>query len=471
MKVTQILYLLVFVGVIVCIVTSTRLVDPEGFEDIKAGLPVNTVSEPTIAKGVEPTRLSIQAMPNASQPGTLPFAPYGQEASVGSYQYQDPAQMPATFQQISSIYQDIRTFLVFEGVSISNSSDPSVQLPLTQLRADSQRLEQELAVLKKNPGVQSSLTQQNTADIQGGLVFLQRKVRLFQTAGVVNTGVTKEGFTDASADTSKTRATQADLQELATKVYAAILTLSSSGTTDLVVQARITKLQRMYSDLQDMITKLDNGTLTPNNIPLYKEDINAILPNLADPSIDISSLNTANTIQNTTNTMQNAANSMQNTMNDVLTSIKDNGMVHVNIELGYNGPEYNKTKTSSNPNPKPRCKAKAKAQEEEDTTTSDQSMHTSSPFDSAIPGAEQNNSKVGGLDWKNRAETICEQVRLRGLDPLDFGCLAKGTTVSPAYSWRGYTKMICGRLGATMDPNLPIMSGCPPQRWAGWNLY
>jgi hypothetical protein len=450
MKVTQILYLVIFVGIIVYIVTSTRLSDSEGFKD--AGLPVNSVSEPTIPKGVEPKRLSIQAMPNASQPGTLPFGPYGQQASVGSYQYQDPAQLPATLKQIRRLYEDLKGFLVFEGVSIANSSDPSVQLPLTQLRADSQRLEEEIAVLKKNSGIQSSLTQQNLADIRGALTFLQRKVRLFQTAGVIST---TEGFESGSggddSESDLTRATQEDLEELQAKVYAAILTLSSSGSTDLVVQARIKNLQNMYSGLEGMVQKLNKGIWTEDDIPLYKADVSSLMPKLDDPSADIS-------IQFSTdsgNTMPEAGNSLEGLVGNVINSIKDNGMIHVNMELGYNGSGYGLGK------------AQAKAQ----ANAEDQDMTTASPFDSTVSGAEQNNSKVGGLNWKGRAESICEQVRLRGLDPLDFGCLAKGATMSPAYSWRGHTKMVCGRLGSTMEPNLPIMSGCPPQEWPGWNAF
>jgi hypothetical protein len=96
------------------------------------------------------------------------------------------------------------------------------------------------------------------------------------------------------------------------------------------------------------------------------------------------------------------------------------------------------------------------------------------PFDSVTPGMDDranaisNLSKAARFDWKKRTETICDQIRLRGLDPLDFGCIAKGSMMSPAYSWRGHAKMVCGRLGATMDPDLPVTCGCPPQEWKGW---
>jgi hypothetical protein len=102
-------------------------------------------------------------------------------------------------------------------------------------------------------------------------------------------------------------------------------------------------------------------------------------------------------------------------------------------------------------------------------------MGVNLPFDSSTPGmddrsASNNKNKASNFDWKKRAASICEQVRLRGLEPEDFGCIAKDSLMSPAYSWRGHSKMICGRLAATMDPGLPVTCGCPPSNWKGWTL-
>lgn len=473
MKTTQILYLLIFVGIITWIVTSKHL-DDEGFESL---LPVNSISEPVIAKGVEPTRLSVQVMPNSSTPGTLPFGPYGQMASVGSFPYQDPALLPAELEQMKKLYEDIRGFLGFEGASVASSSDPTVQLPLTQLRADSGRLQQEIAVLKKNPGIQASLTQQDTADIQGALSFLQRKVRLFQTSGLISNSCI-EGFEGSS----KTRATQDDLRVLQSRLYSAFITLSASGTTDPVVQARVTKLQKMYTDVTDMIKKLDNGTWKARDIPVYQEDINGILPKLSDTGTILTDIlssitNTSGSSKSSGSLQDFLINSIgEDTVKSFVKSFQRKGSLRVNVELGYNAMdsknkkdkmEYSKmydlldSRDSSNgysPN----------------DTVSDLSyapVKMDQAFDDSMPGAEENNSKVGGLDWKNRAMSICEQVRQRGLDPQDFGCIANDSKMSPAYSWRGYAKMVCGRLGATMDPNLPVVCGCPPQEWKGWNTF
>jgi hypothetical protein len=481
MKATQILYLLLFVCIIVWIVTSTDLLDHinEGFQNQTA-----TISEPVIPKGVEPARLSIQAMPNSAVPGTLPFGPYSQMASVGSYQYQDPAVLPAELKQINQLYEDIRSFLVFEGPSIADSSDPTVQLPLTQLRADSRKLQQEISVLEANSGIQSSLTQQTLADIQGELAFLQRKVRLFQTAGVITAGT--EGFQNMPSQ-PKTRASKADLQTLQTKIYAAILILSSSGTISPVTQARIKVLQAMYSSISDMINKLDKGIWTSSNIPVFKEDIATILPKLAKTDsqlMDIFSQKQNSTLSPIEKQLAGLVG--EDNASNVFKKLQDNGMFRLSVDLGYNvgGGKNNdgQIKYSTQMNLKPDGtlqSSNALRSRSNFESNAGSSMQMDLPFDSKTLGmddradlknTQENKSTPSGLDWKKRTTSICEQVRLRGLDPQDFGCIPEGSLMSPAYSWRGHAKMVCGRLASTLDPNLPVVCGCPPQNWKGWTL-
>ena len=466
MKTTQFLYLGLFVVVILWVVTSNHLLVSEGYQ--------NAPSEPVIAKGVEPTRLPIQAMPNESQVAQLPYGPYAQTASVGSYPYQDPATQSANLEQMKKLNEDVKTFLVFEGVSIADNSDPTVQLPLTQLRADSRKLEQEITVLNKNPGVQASLTQQDLADIEGSLTFLQRKVRLFQTSGVISDGI--EGFRNKESKT-KTRATKNDLIDMKDKIYAAILVLTSSGTTDPVVQARLKRLQNMYTAINDMIKKINNGTMTEASITIYKEDIKKLIPSMSKPQknmIDVFSKKGNSKL----NPIEKGLASLVGEENapSVFKNLKNNGSLRVSIDLGYNG-IGNKSRQSTKMNI---TNGKMDVGRTNDyDTREDSSMKMNSAFDSSTLGmddrAEAKGIKdlnvPGSLDWKKRTSSICEQVRLRGLDPLDFGCIKEGSLMSPAYSWRGHAKMVCGRLGSTLDPNLPVACGCPPQNWKGWGAF
>jgi hypothetical protein len=517
MKPTTVLYLLLLLGLIAWILNSTHLLDSakEGFEDLLS----SPISEPIVPKGLIPTTTDTAAMPNPTVPNGLPFGPYGQMASVGAFQYQDPAMMPAELTQMKKINEDLRAFLAFEGVHLANSSDPTVSLPLTQLRADSRKLQEEVSVLDKNPGVQSQLTQQSLADIDGALSFLQKKVRLFETAGVVSGG--SEGFQNmgnksnthskiakspkdvvkvigkavAEGDNrspkakegEKTKATKKDLELLQTKTYAAILTLSASGTVDPVVQARIKRLQEMYTALSDMITKLNKGQWTQKDIPVFKEDIQEVLPNLAKPQRDVKDVfsqgngKKLNAIEEQLSGLVGVDNAQ-----DVFKNLKERGMFRISMDLGYNvaggsskDPTYKRKldlqgdgtmRTSHGMHPHTTGNRRG-----DEKVSSNESLHTDTAFDSVSLGMDDNaiarssQPKASHFDWKKRATTICEQVKLRGLDPLDFGCIAKDSLMSPAYSWRGHAKMVCGRLGTTMDPDLPVVCGCPPQKWKGWS--
>lgn len=494
MKTTQILYLLLLVVAIVWAVNSTHLLDlkiNEGFSsgtssdsgpssDSDSGPGPVMPAEPNKPKIFNPIDLKTTYLPDPRLAGQLPYGPYAQQASVGSYPYKDPSLLSANPQQMKMLFEDIRGFLAFQGAEVANSSDPTVALPLTQLRSDNRRLQQEIAVLDRNPGIESSLTQQDVADIQESLTFLQRKVRLFETSGVIT-----EGFTGSNV---KTRATETDLQDLQSSIYSAILTLSSSGTVDAVTQARIVALQNMYNSITDMINKLDKGIWVATDVPVYKEDIAGILPNLAKPSTAISLV-----IPTTTSTTGSGSSSMVNTpigqaiaslvgtsnVDNVLQNFAKNGNFNVDFSFGYNAPGQNSSdsSTSTNYNASFNVGSNGDVTQHSGSSGSSGSSTTSgsnytpqltgSPFDTSTPSYLD--SSKSSLDWKTRNKAITEQIRLRGLDPADFGCLPTGSVMSPAFSWRGYTKMICGRLGATLDPGLPQACGCPPDNWSGWS--
>jgi hypothetical protein len=489
MKTSQIIYLIVFIGVVVWMATQTPIFDrvrrPEGFEN------PNERSEPVVPMGLPQVKLETSPGANPSEPGQLPFGPYAQMASVGSYQYQDPSLMPAVLQQMKQLREDIRGFLVFEGAQVASSSDPTVQLPLTQIRADSRKLDQEISVLENNQGIQSQLTQQDVADMQGALTFLQKKVRLFQTSGVIN----KEGFEDMSTGVIKTKATRVDLQVLQSKIYGSILSLSASGTTDPVVQARIKALQEMYSTISDMLNKLDQGIWSDLDIPVFKEDIENILPKLASPNESIGELFN----QSSGKPMSPATQALASVVGEqnadaVFKNLQENGMFRLNLDIGYNVPGTGKrmeAKQGYTVGPDGKLKKEELKTSMKDTketataiATADGRM-TEKPdeilqvvdtaYDAEMPGYMDRFSQgavgvAGNLDWKLRTEQICEQIRMRGLNPVDFGCIPRGSVMSPAYSWRGHAKMVCGRLAATTDPGLPETCGCPPQGWKGWTV-
>ena len=495
MKTTQILYLLLLIVAIIWVVNSTYLLDfkmNEGFASspvLQGPVPVMP-AEPIIPQVLDQVILKTNYLPDPRIAGELPYGPYAQQASVGSFPYQDPALQPADLHQMKMLFEDIRGFLVFQGVELMNTSDPTVSLPLTQLRSDSRRLQQEISILDRNPGIPSSLTQQDVADIQQQLTYLQKKVRLFQTSGVIT-----EGFTDAAE--VKTRATATDLQNLQSSIYAAILTLSSSGTVDAVTQARIVNLQDMYTSITDMINKLDKGIWTATDVPVFKEDIDGILPNLATPAKAIADLFSSSGSDSSSSGSTSAFAATPtgqalaelvgpSNLDTVLKNFQKNGNFNVDVSFGYNGPGESpsivstsspgSSQTSSGKNKPINYNASFEVGSNGDVKQVSSSgasdlyspQITGSPFDTSTPSYLD--TSKSGLDWKKRNKDICEQIRLRGLDPADFGCLPAGSVMSPAFSWRGYTKMICGRLGATLDSGLPQACGCPPDNWSGWTL-
>jgi len=482
MKAVQVIYLFLFIGIVVYVIRSKHLL--EGFQDSQQISTHLGNSDPVIPQGLKEDNLDTTAKPNSTEPSSLPFGPYAQTASVGAYQYKDPAIMPATNKQIKALYEDLQAFLVFEGVSIGESSDPSVSLPLTQLRADLERLQQELAVTENNPGVESSLTQQDLANIQGALIFLQRKVRLFQTSGVISDSNNKEGFMGAPPPTDILRATKSELQILLTKITSAILILSASGSTDPVLTARIKNLQRMYSDVSNMIKKLEDGTWTQKDVPISSQDVKKIIPNLANVNSKLPDITQDSDSGYKLNPVEEQIANLVGKSNarEVFERLKDKGMFRVTLDMGYNIPGTGTNGKEKSINIKKDFginKDGSLGFLDNGNMNVSPTVSIDGPYDSTMAGADDrdtvlnkinSNNIPSHLDWKERAKAVCKQVKARGLDPLDFGCIPEGSKLSPAYSWRGHTKMVCGRLGSTMDPSLPQTCGCPPPNWKGWTL-
>jgi hypothetical protein len=248
-----------------------------------------------------------------------------------------------------------------------------------------------------------------------------------------------------------------------------------------------------------MITKLNKGQWTQKDIPVYKEDIQEILPNLAKPQKDVKDVFSQGSGKklNPIEEQLSGLVGMENAQ-DVFKNLKERGMFRISMDLGYNVADPLNKKGGKNSTYKRQLNLKSDGSMHSSSgmhphssaennsmgpmgpmsrseLMGDRDLHTNSAFDTHSRGfddnamARSNLPQAAHFDWKKRATTICEQVKLRGLDPLDFGCIPKDSLMSPAYSWRGHAKMVCGRLGTTMDPDLPVVCGCPPQKWKGWS--
>jgi hypothetical protein len=114
-----------------------------------------------------------------TEPSTALLAPPpGQAASVNSKPSEDPALQKADAKRIQSVHESMMGFFQTDVPGLQKMGDASIQLPLATARSDFGRLRDELDVLKRNPGLESSLTQDDINGIEANLAYLQKKWRL-----------------------------------------------------------------------------------------------------------------------------------------------------------------------------------------------------------------------------------------------------------------------------------------------------
>lgn len=323
---------LLFFLVIAGILWTFYLYTPtEGFQDSGLNVPL---AGPPVAQ------LPGDAQPFNPPSTTLLAPPPGQIASVGSKPYEDPAMQKASANRINNVYVTLQGFLQNEAPNIQKMSDPSIQLPLATARSDANRLNDELLVLKRNPGIQSSLTVEDVNGVEANLGYLQKKWRLsansvvepFQSApkntffSFFSSWFSAEGFEDPPAtdapketetaeeteeaeasytDSDDTDATSTDssyggsppapnsdpvtlndLTNLSSRIAVEIIRLNASGSTDQVVQGRVDTLTQIKTKIDDMIDQVQKGYKKIEDIPLTQSEIATFLPimsNLSSP--------------------------------------------------------------------------------------------------------------------------------------------------------------------------------------------
>ena len=399
-------------------------------------------------------------------PGQLPVAPYQQVAAMSPLPYQDTTLTKANFQQLKSVLELLKGFLSFEAQEISESSDPSVQLPLTTARSDFHTLQREVEVLNRNPGIQSTVTLSHLNEIGSNLAYLQNKVRLTGSGGKLQGPIYE--FTQISEDStnvmegfvdSKKPATINDLYDFIEKIDKAIETLNPNGTTDVVTLRTIQNFTNVKNDVQNIIYKMKNNQ---NYEILTKGDIDKALPTLYESDENL------------------PMNSTTNMNSDWLSGLIDkygediiNG-VSASIHISYTNPNdstIDKTGFPSMSDLDNTCNGLNVSELTGSTgSTGSTGLNRATRAqgtDAAVP--TDAGRGPAHFDWKNRAMEIENQIKKRGLNPSDFGILTD-KKVSDDFSWKGYTRMMCTRLQATMDTGLPEMCGCPPMNWPGWRI-
>ena len=443
---------LVLVLAIFVVVASQTMPTKEGFQPLVI---------PTPGPPAQPINAGAKAMPYTEPSTQILSAPIGQTSDVTSRPFQDPALDKSKYVILYSLLQDMHGFKAFELEKLEDTSDPAISLPLNTFRGDLQRLEDEVAFLNRNPGIDNTLTVEDVHEIRVNLTYLQKKAR------AMNSG-TIEGFEDATASP---KATLDDLKDTNTKISVEIARLQASGTTDPSFQARVNILVKIQQQIGNYITQLQNNTLQPADVPITKENLKNFLPQISNPSSPVTQF--LNSIQ--------APTSMSNLF-PAYVGGDISGAALANILLQNYGKGLSwDINMKYSPVDGSALNATTNVGTQQFQLGSPQLQmppSTRGAFDQAI--AQIQKGETSGVrptlpepptqqfNWKDRSSQICESVRLRGLGPADFGCLTNTSKVGQDFSWRGYAKMVCNRLKTTLDEGLPETCGCPPVDWPGW---
>jgi hypothetical protein len=275
--------------------------------------------------------------------------------------------------------------------------------------------------------------------------------------------------------------------------------LSSSGTTDPVVAARIGNLTRMKNDVDGVLEKVQTGALLPLEVPIMGADIDKALPVLSDISQPLPQI--LRTLQLPAGLANMLPASMQNPQTGTLLQkyaqdFLDGASASVSFNVNYASPrtvqlaQSRKSTLTDTGFPSP-LDLDNVAEDSSltdmdapdavtDVYAQDPRAEGRAPITQGLAQASKRSNNLvlgaaGQFDWKGRALQITQQIRKRGLDPKDFGAKNERELASMPinqlnpFSWKGYTKMICTRLQAVDMNRTDEMCGCPPSTWKGWN--
>jgi hypothetical protein len=364
--------------------------------------------------------------------------------------------------RMQALYNNLNIFLTKEGAQLQTAtSQPDIILPLQRAYADKEKLRKDLEVIERNASAPITITEQTLYDMETNLNILRRTVARI------------EGFENAPQE----RATPAELDTFLAKVRGEIVRLSASATTDPIINARINALRSIEKEVEDILNSLQAGIITADEIPIFRADIENAFTRLSSAGDPLPTLIKQTALPTW---LENAipendkhdpesrklyANIVNNIVNGLSVTLGVKYTAPYEAMAGGSHAALNGPKTSEALTGFPSVAAIENVAgvglpqyDIPDAIIRDE--HADSPLDE--------NREPASYDWRGRAMHICEQVRLRGLNPADFGCIA-GLKDAPG-GWRGYTRMICSRLGSTMDPGLPETCGCPPENWRGWGL-
>lgn len=481
-------------------------------------------------------------MPFTENSAPLLSPPPGQTASVNSLPKEDPAMQKGSAGRIQSVYESLVGFFETDAPGLQKLGDASIQLPLSTSKSDLGRLNDELNVLKRNPGLESTLTTEDINGIEANLGYLQKKWRLSVNArsGAPSPmpptqeeafsdctrtssygwfrsffGGNYEGFADTGSNgngsnTNTVRTTTgslpavtyADLEDLTLKLSIEIVRLQGSGATDTNTQSRISVLTAIKQKLDDLISDVRNNIRDISTVPLTKADISKFLPAISNQNTAIPDLLNDFGLQSVLSSLfpnyslgdVSGADLSKKLFNTYLKDMTQN--LSWDVNLSYKGQAEQDIAANN-------ASAMKDARYSVDNTGTPTAGNSTIPdatnsfSGSSISGyrgvlssvvsslsgqdatvtmssdgtpisTQSGSTTSGPFNWQERSTQICNQITARGMSSYDFGCMKPSDKVKDNFSWRGYTRMVCTRLGTVYDPSIPELCGCPPLTWAGW---
>ena len=331
-----------------------------------------------------------------------------------------------------------------------------------------------------------------------------------------------EGDEEEVTVTSTTPATAAQLMSFKSAIETALTQLRSgtANATDPITLARVAVLDRLRRDVEQIIIDLDQGEISASEVPIYYNDIQNIANRLADTDKSIGTIIRnvslppvlAKLFPSDMNykdklTLSELSDDIRSYMDTLTEGMSWKASGDVAVEMKYDSQRAvdiakanaavkslassSSTGLGANASADPVdntdyasvSKAATRGRDYEAPANSYNATSTSHVFNNGTSvegyggrpsGLNADGTRiilqdpaVGGFDWKGRAESICNQIKSRGMEPTAFGCV-RAADVGSNYSWRGNVAMVCSRLEGTTDPGLPVSAGCPPKGWAGW---
>ena len=342
------LFFLVAIGVILALWYVSYCSQKDGFQDTPPGanpglnIPLISPREQTLSPGEE-------VQPFAPPSATLLAPPPGQVASVNTRPFEDPAFSKAPAGQIQNLYESLVGFLTNEAEGLKALADPSIQLPLTTARSDKARLEDELSVLQRNPGLESSLTQEDINGIQSNLAYLQKKWRLSANSITGVDGNATEGYQNMEESPSQFPVRERNFMtldkigDISNNIGIYLQALKNSGKDDPTTKAMIDRLTKASKDTHQFVEDIKDGKKRTGDFKITMEGFQSTgasditTGDLTDLTtkigLEIVRLTSSGSTDTATQSRVNVLNQVKNSVDTLLNEIKIGNKKITDVQL------------------------------------------------------------------------------------------------------------------------------------------